>query len=1306
MRKGLLKRILAGFMVFALTFMSVDAGCITAMAADLQEKNVESVVDASTTPEKIHGATGYIDIGHVAGRVEITNNISGGIGLNQSIDVPERYNSAELGYVTSVKNQGSWGTCWAFAACASMESYALRKGYETDKTAIDFSEYAIAYLTYKDNILIDQTGDYTFAKAEDMATLFASGGNDEYAFRLLTQGIGIYNEGTDTYYADSLSSGTITEYVPKEENVDYVLTGQKFINMADANQVKAAIMENGALTTSYFSDDAYTSDDGIYNYNYEYSATNHAVTLVGWDDTISKDLFTMPNGSKPNNNGAWLVKNSWGTGTNYDGYIWISYEDFGIMSSDAVVYEVTPKDELDNIYQHDGATPFAGYGQGYLFATVFDIEGETDQLLEAISFALCSTDANYTISVLRTTEEKQFYDGELLATLTGSTSYEGYYTVNLDTPVEVAPGDEITIIIRFDDTEFIIMGLNDWSMMGEYEGETLVYSYSTVYSSSQAGENYFGYGTTDNPYFTDMVGDSSERCHNLCIKAFTSDVKNDTTKVPENVDYNINDYTEVVLSWDEIDYATGYEVLYCLSADLDNPTIVQVDENSFTFTGELGKKYYFRVKAIYGEDSSEYSEWHYATVAIPNMPGFSVDDRFYGKMILSWTPLTDLATGYEIIYEVEDYTGEIEPIIIDDASVSSYVLDTTAYPEYSAITFKVKTIYDAFSTEYLTVNDEGYVVAETLVADIKWYILKEDTFMNLMVKVKTDAQEELWFALMAPNETGDGSGMCLGENNSLLWETGVEVWFEHLPYNQVSWLYVLGEGAMTGFQETPFLVGGEFVAPILEIVEDVKLADGVTTTTLEAVITNEMPNFDYRYQWYVSDSADGDAIAIEGATNSTYDATVSSTETKYYYCEVSCEYGTVTTYSTKNETGGRTSVKGYLSDAVISITDDIEDQTYTGQDITPEIVVQADGIDLTLDIDYNVKYVDNQDVGTATIKVIFIGEYEAFGTKEVYFEIVPIEISTEDLEIEAVEDIVYTGDEIWPEVIIQCESLGLTSEDGSLLYEIDFAEGVDHTNAGVVEFTVILVGNYTGIITSTFEISKKSSNELSIGSIQTNMPYTGEQIIPAFSIWHEDDFNKILVKDVDYVVNIAEDSESDGIEVGTVTLCISFIGNYEGDDIYKEFEIIPANITSKDVDINDETGYISKITVGTTVGAFLELLAESQSVKVFKGTEVVANDVLLGTGMKVSVMNGTEAVKTYVVIVTGDTNGDGKISITDMIAVKAHLLKKELLTGASEKAADVAGSTDGGDGKVSITDFIKVKAHLLKKETVVGVVVK
>ena len=107
-----------------------------------------------------------------------------------------------------------------------------------------------------------------------------------------------------------------------------------------------------------------------------------------------------------------------------------------------------------------------------------------------------------------------------------------------------------------------------------------------------------------------------------------------------------------------------------------------------------------------------------------------------------------------------------------------------------------------------------------------------------------------------------------------------------------------------------------------------------------------------------------------------------------------------------------------------------------------------------------------------------------------------------------------------------------------------------------------------------------------------------------------------------------------------------------------------------------------------------------------KGDQEVKNDAFVGTGMTICVMKGSEVAKTYTIIVTGDTNGDGKISITDMIALKAHLLNKESLSGANAKAADVAGSTDGGDGKVSITDFIKVKAHLLNKETISGVAVK
>ena len=61
-------------------------------------------------------------------------------------------------------------------------------------------------------------------------------------------------------------------------------------------------------------------------------------------------------------------------------------------------------------------------------------------------------------------------------------------------------------------------------------------------------------------------------------------------------------------------------------------------------------------------------------------------------------------------------------------------------------------------------------------------------------------------------------------------------------------------------------------------------------------------------------------------------------------------------------------------------------------------------------------------------------------------------------------------------------------------------------------------------------------------------------------------------------------------------------------------------------------------------------------------------------------------------IVKGDANLDGKITITDMLSVKAHLLQKSSLSDNAAKAADT-----NGDGKITITDFIQIKAHLLGK---------
>lgn len=76
-------------------------------------------------------------------------------------------------------------------------------------------------------------------------------------------------------------------------------------------------------------------------------------------------------------------------------------------------------------------------------------------------------------------------------------------------------------------------------------------------------------------------------------------------------------------------------------------------------------------------------------------------------------------------------------------------------------------------------------------------------------------------------------------------------------------------------------------------------------------------------------------------------------------------------------------------------------------------------------------------------------------------------------------------------------------------------------------------------------------------------------------------------------------------------------------------------------------------------------------------------------------LDGSTVKQTAVVVVTGDSNGDGSITITDMLAVKAHVLKKSVLTGAAAKAADTSG-----DKTISITDFIQIKAHILGKDKI------
>ncbi len=140
---------------------------------------------------------------------------------------------------------------------------------------------------------------------------------------------------------------------------------------------------------------------------------------------------------------------------------------------------------------------------------------------------------------------------------------------------------------------------------------------------------------------------------------------------------------------------------------------------------------------------------------------------------------------------------------------------------------------------------------------------------------------------------------------------------------------------------------------------------------------------------------------------------------------------------------------------------------------------------------------------------------------------------------------------------------------------------------------------------------------------------------------------------------------------------------------------VPSVITSNIHIVTDEI--VSKIPAGTPINTLLSNLNEGVFCKVYSGKTVFLGEMPVGTGMTVKLMDGTTVKYSVTAIVTGDVNGDGTVSVTDMLSVKAHLLKKSTLSGVYAVAADT-----NGDGTISITDFIQIKAQILKKGDIIA----
>ena len=146
------------------------------------------------------------------------------------------------------------------------------------------------------------------------------------------------------------------------------------------------------------------------------------------------------------------------------------------------------------------------------------------------------------------------------------------------------------------------------------------------------------------------------------------------------------------------------------------------------------------------------------------------------------------------------------------------------------------------------------------------------------------------------------------------------------------------------------------------------------------------------------------------------------------------------------------------------------------------------------------------------------------------------------------------------------------------------------------------------------------------------------------------------------------------------------------DTVIDEGSRLDSSLTSDVYRIEEEI--ICAVGAATTATRFCANLS-SRNIQLLKDGKPLDDSDLIGTGTVLQLLQGAQVIRAWVIIVTGDLNGDGSITISDMMMVKSHILNKTTLEGIYAQAADT-----NGDHDISVTDFVQIKAHILGKNRI------
>lgn len=415
---------------------------------------------------------------------------------------------ASTSYLSPVRDQGTYGTCWTFAAMAGIE-YQMRRDEGIDA---DLSENNLANLN-----------GYDFG--------YDGGGNNEMASAVFLREDSPISEALDPYPNIGKSRRERGVRIPRKivflSGLGYLDEVQTSLR-PDLDSIKSAVMKYGPVSSAFYSHKDYY-DGASYFYNgTNYVAggaflLNHAIAIVGWDDNYDKSNFKIT----PPGNGAFIIRNSWGVdvSTTDEGYNYISYYDTSLGAGGSAVFTSLSKGtDYARVYQHDpyGYITRYGYEQSTTAAGANFFKAKADETLDAFGFYALSPGTTYKAYIVTNALISSGYSrlsGTKTLVKSGTCADAGYEVIPFDKEVSVSAGETFAICVEI-------------NTPGNYFPIAVMVNYPGYLSKvvSQEGKSYI-----NSSYRTWYWEDLSEDGAYFCCKVYTKSEKDNYTTTSEPI---------------------------------------------------------------------------------------------------------------------------------------------------------------------------------------------------------------------------------------------------------------------------------------------------------------------------------------------------------------------------------------------------------------------------------------------------------------------------------------------------------------------------------------------------------------------------------------------------------------------------------------------------------------------------------------------------------------------------------------------------------------------------------------------------